>query len=222
MFLNSIKPLSEEERRADLRYGSYLVVSVMVVPVIALTAGFVYGHVVFGLLAAVLSSGLGIAVGIGKRRRIIEDFFRVRDVERRVEMCEMRDAWELEEALRMNSVAFVAARDASWLCFTYNWLANRAALKDEEKLRTYWLSGQLLVASLESDIVPNRDFLLVPGTEFTVTPKGEERFERELRFVGGVWLKDLVRMVRESGESEMATMYQEPATDYLANKSQRL
>ncbi len=220
MGLNSIKVLSAEERRADQRYALFLVMTMMIMPLVVLVAAAVLGHVAIGLFLAALSCGVGLAVGLSKRRRIITDFFKVTDVERRVKVREMHDPWELEEALRMRALAFVATQDASWLCFVYNWLANRTVLRDKENLKAYWLPGELLVSYLESDVIPNRDFLLVPAAEFHVMPEGAGRFESELRFVGGIWLDDLVRLVQEGGESGLSVMDQELLTGLQANKSQ--
>lgn len=231
MDMNAVRPMDEGELRKDRRYAMVLVTFFVIIPLLAGIPYAITGSLLVGAIPTIVSMGIGLAIGLGTRRRILDDFLRVDDATAFFEISDLTDRTLLEDLCAKRAIAFACDSDAASLAFPYNWLVARQALREGEVVQAYRLRGATLVEMYESDVVPNKDFLVIPYNTLRVSTKNELRFATELHMVGGTWLGSLVeslkRMKRMStlGAPEGAVggaSESDPSAESLSNKGQQL
>lgn len=222
MNLNAVRPMDERELAADRRYAVLLVTLFIVMPIIAGTTCSVLGHTMLGLALAFGLMATGALVGLGKRRRILNDFFAVTDVDGLVELRDASSRAELGALLAEPALAFRGGYGPEAVVFVYNWLRTHHALGPTGHIVAYRLNGETLLRILESSLDADVDLLVVPLDQLEVTRENEADLYRELGMVGGVRLDTLVRAVRERGGSARARNTAASHGQTYANKGQPL
>lgn len=196
MDMNAVRPMDEEELRKDRCYAMVLVTFFVIIPLLAGIPYAITGSLLVGAIPTLVSMGIGLAIGLGTRRRILDDFLRVDDATAFFEISDLTDRSSLEDLCAQRAIVFAYDSDAVSLAFPYNWLVARQALREGEVVQAYRLRGATLVEMYESDVVPNKDFLVIPYDTLRVSANNELRFATELHMVGGAWLGSLVESLK--------------------------
>ena len=231
MDMNAVRPMDEEELRWDRRYAMLLVTFFVIIPLLAGIPFAITGSLLVGAIPTLISMGIGAAIGLSTRRRILNDFLRVDDAAALFEIGDLTDQSLLENLCAERAIAFSCDFDTASLAFPYNWLVARQALNEGEVVQAYRLRGTTLAEMYDSDVGHIGDFLVIPYSALRVSAKNELRFVTELHMAGGTWLGSLVESLKRMkrmqtlGVPEAAVggdLGSDSGGDSLSNKGQQL
>ena len=196
MYLNAVRPMSDEERNRDFAYGITMMVLFLIIPLLGAGVAATTGNTSAGAAIVFTSLGLALALGLNTRRRILSEFFRVGDASPFTSLRNVTNRPQLDELVKRPSLVFKGAPDAGKLTFIYNWLLARHAIEERSVLEAYRLEGSDLTRWLEIGFELNTNYLVVPYDR-PASVSDEIRLVSEMEQVEAGWLSALVRAVEE-------------------------
>ena len=161
MQLNSIRRMTDQERKRDTLFGILISVLVVLIPILAVPFLFGFGHTRAGVIVLVVSVGLGLGIGLFRRRRVLRNYYLVPDAHALV------DVWDgSNEIGRLCAVVptlvFGSVPAPEMLDLFYNWLCRRGMLRPGERLTALRVTGAQLAPWIMIPADPNADILLFP------------------------------------------------------------
>ena len=161
MQLNSIRRMTEQERKRDLLFGLVVSALLVLVPILAVPFLFGFGHTRAGVIVLVVSVGLGLGIGLFRRRRVLRSFYQVPDAH---SLVEVRDGSGVIGQLCtvVPTLVFGSVPAPEMLDLFYNWLCRRGMLRAGERLTAWRVTGAQLAPYLMIPADPNADVLLFP------------------------------------------------------------
>lgn len=161
MQLNSIRRMTDSERKRDLLFGLLLGILLVLVPILAVPLLLGFHHTAAGLIVLAVSVGLGLGIGLFRRRRTLRSFYQVPDAH---SLVEVRDGSGVIRQLCtvVPTLVFGSAPAPEMLDLFYNWLCRRGMLRPGERLTAWRVTGAQLAPWIIIPADPNADVLLFP------------------------------------------------------------
>lgn len=154
---------------------------------------FILDKIFIGFTVLFIGYGIIIFIGINKRKKILNNFFRVKEAHKNINFIKTTNEEILKFLYEDSALTFVAEETDKYideyLDFIYNWLNNQNALKDK-MLNLYVFNGKLLkkvykIYSYSDDI----NFFCMSLNELNL--KNNKVSEGHL-IVGLRWLDDII------------------------------
>ena len=160
MAMNATRPMNGEERKRDVMYGMVLTFLFMLIPLVSLVFLCSVNQPLWGFLAAAVSAGIGLAIGLHRRAQIIKDFYRY---ENGSELTEIRDAKPVLPEIMNSRLCLISLlpQNDEMINLLYNWLCARNLLDGGEKLSVYTVRGSDLQEYVSVSL-PQKPLLLIP------------------------------------------------------------
>lgn len=161
MTMNSIRPMSEKERKEDRNWGIMMMVLLIFAPLIAGVVLSVNGRTWVGLIIMAVCWLLFLVLGLGRRKKFIRAFYQDEDG---VLYIDLHEEKELPEELRHVEpvLLFAMPPEKPFLNLIYNWLLNRCLIRDRETLQVHHMHGRDIAGHISIPADADTDVLLVP------------------------------------------------------------
>lgn len=194
IFFNMINnlPKTDDELNKQKKYGIFMGAMIILTLIISIIL-FILDKIFIGFTVSFIGYGITIFIGINKRKKILNNFFRVKEAHKNINFIKTTNEEILKFLYEDSALTFVAEETDKYideyLDFIYNWLNNQNALKDK-MLNLYVFNGKLLkkvykIYSYSDDI----NFFCISLNELNL--KNNKVSEGHL-IVGLRWLDDII------------------------------
>lgn len=194
IFFNMINnlPKTDDELNKQKKYGIFMGAMIILTLIISIIL-FILDKIFIGFTVSFIGYGIIIFIGINKRKKILNNFFRVKEAHKNINFIKTTNEEILKFLYEDSALTFVAEETDKYideyLDFIYNWLNNQNALKDK-MLNLYVFNGKLLkkvykIYSYSDDI----NFFCISLNELNL--KNNKVSEGHL-IVGLRWLDDII------------------------------
>ncbi len=191
MKLNARRILTKKEKIFDYIYGSFMVISWIGVPLVAIPVFGTFDKLESGLLISVLVYAVSLTIGLFRRNCIIRRFYKIKSIEGITKIVPVEDLTVLDELYKSSALTFVALPDPKALKFIYNWL-NSCNILGEEPLIIYAFEGKCLREKYGYDIEAVLPFLSIPLSELNITAENVRKFGNEYTTVGAQYFDKMI------------------------------
>ena len=174
--LNSIRRLTDQERKRDTLFGFVVAGLVILIPMIGVPILAALHHPLAAVILFVCSAGSGLAIGLVRRRRFLRNYYQVKDAHTLVEVLNWTDELERLSTVKP-ALLFNAPPEPQLLDLFYNWLYRRKLIEVGERLKVWQVTGEQLTAYTGDQAFSGSKLLLVPVGERV--PNDPELFKRE-------------------------------------------
>ena len=197
-FLNEIKELekinitSKEEKNKD-KFLVFLVVLFLLQIVVFIKLGI--DNIIFNLILVVLifvEMKLSIKVEDLKEKNILQNFYKVDNVENKVKLIYLENLDILDELYNELALCFMLKPNPQTLKFIYNWLNNKNVLK-KQSINIYAFTGKDLNKKFGYAIMPNdRSILSISLNEVNITENDKILLSQEFDIIRARFFNDIV------------------------------
>jgi len=192
-FFNMINnlPKTEEELNEQKKYGTFIGVMI-ILPLIIFMILFILGKIFIGFSLLFIGYGITIIIGINKRKKILNDFFKVKEAHKNINIIKTADEEILKSMYENSALTFVREINDEYLDFIYNWLNNQNVLKDK-MLNLYVFNGKLIKKIYKINNYPDDiDFYCISLNDLNLKNIDENKFSEGHLIVGSRWFDDVI------------------------------
>ena len=192
-FFNIINnlPKTDEELNKQKKYNLFMGIMI-ILPLIVSMVLFIIGKTFIGFTVLFIGYGITIFIGINKRKKILNDFFRVKEVHKNINVIQTTDEKILKSLYENSALTFLGQMNDEYLDFIYNWLNNQNVLKDK-MLNLYVFNGSFIKKVYKINNYPDDiNFSCISLNDLNLKNVDKNKFSEGHLIIGSRWLDDII------------------------------
>lgn len=212
MAMNAVRPMNEEERRRDIMYGMVLTFLFMVIPMLLLIFLSYMNLPLWGIFGAAVSAGIGLAIGLNRRKQIIRNFYRYENGRELTDIMPASPHLSEIMASPLCMVSILPQNDET-ICLFYNWLCARNMIDGGERLTVYTAEPDDLKEYVSANL-PQTSLLMIPLEERE--PDSLKQLYTEMTILRTVFLQSILKKEEDRTDEEEKPVYNGEWADWVS------
>lgn len=212
MAMNAIRPMSEEERRRDIMYGMVLTFLFVLIPMLLLIFLSLMNLPLWGIFGAAVSFGIGLAIGLNRRKQIIRNFCRY---ENGSDLTDISPAQPHLSEIMASPLCMVSIlpQNEETACLLYNWLCARNLIDGGERLRAYTAEPAELKEYVSKQL-PQTSLLMIPLEKRE--PDSWKQLYTEMTILRTIFLQSILKKEENKTDEEEKPVYEGEWADWVS------